>query len=253
MIALASWMGACAFAAAAVAGPALTARRQRRRRLEVGRSLNPPRGLRLPRLGRTWLAAAVVGAGLWLMSQGLWLTGAGWIAALSSLPYLTAQLRRRRQRSELERDLPVMVDLLGQGLTAGSSLEAVMQTLVECFPGPVADELRLYLGRRGLGDSRQEALAFLMKGQDSEDWRFVLGGLIDAEELGAPVSGVLEEQAAALHQRGLARIKAQAARTGPQIALVTVFLSAPSAFLLLAGTALLGSLGQVQVIDWLAP
>lgn len=261
MVAVASWLGALVLTVVAMAGPILSASRQRRRRLAA----IPPRpsALRLPwalslpsawtRPRPAWLLAASVGVGLWLMAQGLPLTGAAWLGVMTGLPHLARHLRRRQARSALERDLPAVVDLLGQGLAAGGSLEVAMETLVESFPGPMAGRLRSYLGRRRLGDSRQEALASLLTAEDSDDWRFVVGGLIDAEELGVPVSRVLAEQAAGLQQRRLAGIKAQAARVGPQIALVTVFLSAPSALLLLAGTAVLGSLGRVQGIEGLIP
>lgn len=247
------FLAAAGLVAGAELGRTSTARRRltgrlagrpgrRRRRL-------PSASLHLPKLVRA--AGALLAA--WLLMQGLMLTGLMVATATLAGPRLVRAWRGRSLDSSLRDDLPGVLELLAHGLEAGASLETVMEALAEGYPGALGEELRAFLSHRRLGATRAEALSRLAQRSRSQDWRLVLAALLEAEEMGTPTARVLGGLAPSLHQRRLARVKAQAARLGPQIALAAVFLSAPSAFALLAGSALLGGLGQVPVLGWLRP
>jgi Flp pilus assembly protein TadB len=57
----------------------------------------------------------------------------------------------RRRRDELERDLPVAVQLLGACLEAGMATSAALDDVTAALPGAVADELQLVRHRLALG------------------------------------------------------------------------------------------------------
>jgi Flp pilus assembly protein TadB len=76
-------------------------------------------------------AAAGVGAHRWI-------TGAESLAA-------------RRSRAEIERDLPLAVDLLVACLSAGRSPDVAMSSVAEALPGELGDRLRSVAARLSLG------------------------------------------------------------------------------------------------------
>src|SRR5690606_14099038 len=73
-----------------------------------------------------------------------WLVGAESLAA-------------RRRRAEVERDLPLAVDLLVACLTAGRSPDVAMSAVAEAMPGVLGDRLRATAARLALGGDPQHA------------------------------------------------------------------------------------------------
>lgn len=224
------------------------------RRLQPGSAAGPDWGrTRTPLTGGV-PAILLLPAAFLLLAVGHPLAAAG-LAGLACLP---AALRRLElglpaARRAGDSDLAPVLELLSLGLRAGATLEQAMEAVVRHHAGPSAQLFRLYLHQRGLGQSRREALTTLLETGSHPPWGLILHGMLDAEELGVPLAGVLEELGLEVRQRRLARMKAQAGRAAPQLALVTVLLGAPSAFILLLTTALLGTAARLGAGGWPGP
>lgn len=190
---------------------------------------------------------------LWLISQASLVLG----ALLAALPWLLVRWREAQRRARrawaLDRDLPRLLELLVLHLEAGRSVEEGLAELARFGPPSYRQELRRYLALRELGEPRGPALERLLTEETAHGWRLALATLLQVEELGTPLASALAEISAAMEQRQQARLRGRAAQLSPRIALVTVFLGAPSAFLLFLGSLVLGGLGPLLRAGWMGP
>jgi pilus assembly protein TadC len=105
----------------------------------------------LRRLRPALAALALVGG--WAVVGGVFGLAAGAVAAAMSWRVLShaESPAARRRREELERDLPVAVQLVGACLTAGAATSAALDDVAQALPGAVSEELLLVRHRLALG------------------------------------------------------------------------------------------------------
>ncbi len=193
----------------------------------AGRSL--PRGVTGPRLACVLAGAAVallVGGGPGLV------VGAG--LALGG-PRLLARLEPRddrRRREELERDLPLALDLLSACLAGGAPLHAAVTAVAGALPGECGQRLSRVATALDVGSPPAEAWSALVAGapgtggpglRGSAGGRGVggtgLGGsaaraLVRSGESGAPVAAAVARLAADVRAESRSRAEQAAKRAG---------------------------------------
>ena len=120
----------------------------------AGRSLPVPSEPAAPGAVVTGAAALGVGAGVALLVG----SGVGLLLGLGAVPLAWRWLRRlepaasRRRREQLERDLPLMVDLLAACLRAGQAPGSALAAVTASFePGPLRTEASRVVARLHLG------------------------------------------------------------------------------------------------------
>ena len=157
------------------------------------------------------------------------------------LPAWVAAALRRRQAA-IERALPDFLDILAVTVGAGLSLRAALDRVAEAHPGPLADEIRTALRQMEVGVSRRRALEQLRGRNRSPTLASFVTALLQAEELGAPLSATLIELSRELRRAWHQEARRRAARAAPRVSLVAVVTLVPGSAVLLVAGLLLGAL-----------
>lgn len=169
-------------------------------------------------LGVKALAAIVVGAYLFILlaatgRPGLALVGAaagGLIGFILPELYLS-QLIARRQR-EIQRVLPDALDLLCICVEAGLGFDGALQRLCEKANNALTQELGRVLQEIQVGRPRREALRDVIARTQVPDLANFIAAIVQAEQLGVPVTQVLSVQADQMRTRRRQRAEEQAAQ-----------------------------------------
>lgn len=210
--------------AASVPSPARAGRQQTRR---SGPGLRPA-------------AVAGVGLGGWLLVGGLLGVAAGGVAAVVARQVLAGveAPSARREREELERTLPHLIDLFASTLRAGAEPVAGLAQVCDALPGPAAERLSPVVERSRWGAGGVEA------------WEAIAGdaalaplarAMVRSQRSGASVVQAVERLADELQRESMARAEDAARRVGVAAAIPLGLCLLP-AFLLLGVVPTVASL-----------
>lgn len=204
-----------------------------------------PGGLTLEGYVKNRLTATVL-----LGVVGLALLIATWHPLALALPALgwfgyDVQMRSRakRRQDRIERDLPDFLDVLSITVRAGLGFRGSMERVAASLGGPVGDEIQTTLRQMSVGMNRRAAFEALRERNDAEGFDQFASALLQAEELGTPLSEAIQDIAADLRQTFAQEARRRAAKASPRINVIVVFVVVPGAALLLLGTFLLS-------MDW---
>ena len=191
------------------------------------------------------LAGALAGGALALVSPAAVvlapaLAVAGAVAPQRRLGALAAARRRA-----IVRELPDLLDLLGICVEAGMALDPALELASERLGGTLGDEIGRVLRDLSLGAPRAAAYRDLTVRVDAPELARTVAALLQAEELGAPLSRALEGQAQALRAGRRQDARESAARAAPKIQLVVAMLMVPAILLLVIGVLIIELARQV--------
>lgn len=107
-----------------------------------------------------------------------------------------------KRKSQLVRDLPMSVDLIGMVLEAGGTVANGFDAVVNEQRGkPIAEEFRMIWGLNNAGMTRSDSLRqFRQKYNDPEINEFVFS-VIKGEELGTPLAKIMHDQSKILRNK----------------------------------------------------
>lgn len=204
----------------------------------------PPAGLARAQAGLTTAAAALGGA-LTLAFPGalavaLALTLGGWL-----LPSRAVLVRGRTRAARIRAQLPDLLDLLSLCVASGMAVDPALSASAARLRGPLGAELAATLRDMALGATRRAAYEDLERRVPIPEMAQVVAALLQADELGAPLSRTLRAQADALREDRRRRARDQAARAAPAIQLVVALLMVPAALILIVAVMTLELARQV--------
>ncbi len=156
--------------------------------------------------------------------------------------------RARARRAAIVRALPDLLDLMVICVEAGMALDPALSLAGDRLGGPLGAEVRATLGDQALGTPRRAAYSDLAARTGSDDVGRLVASLLQAEELGTPLSTALAGQAEALRAARRQRARDSAARAAPRIQLVVALVMVPGAMLLILGVMIIELAGQVGVV-----
>lgn len=123
---------------------------------------------------------------------------AGMFGCYFPIMYLDEQVMRRLTR--INRDLPYMLDVLalsvGAGLDFNSSLERIVQK--DSTKSPLVEEMRYVLQEVKMGTTRKDALLGLKERVPSDYVSGLVSSVVQAEQMGTPLTNILRIQAGAI-------------------------------------------------------
>ena len=187
------------------------------------------------------LLAIFGSAGLVLVLRGQWFVGLLVIVAAWVLPDLSVHSARRSRQAAIDRDLPDFLDVLAVTVSAGLSFRAALERVSTRYEGPLADEIIYTLRQMDVGEARRTAFQRLRERNGSEALDQFVVALLQAEELGTPLSDALDQIAVEMRRGTAQRARQKAARTSPRVALVVTIIMVPGALVLLVVSLLLSS------------
>jgi tight adherence protein C len=184
------------------------------------------------RLGSTAMAAACavsamfVAPGLLMAVLGVGLVAVGW-----TQPELQMRAMARRRRAAIDREAPVVVDLVSVCVASGVGLDTALQRAADAASGPLAEELDRTMTALRLGATRAEELRSLVRRTGSPVLERLAAAIRLSALLGVPIAAELEQQARAARREQAYLVAERAAAAGPRMLLVVVLVLVPAALI----------------------
>lgn len=139
---------------------------------------------------------------------------------------------RRRQRL-VAKELPDFLDILAVTVTAGLALRSALARVTAGQPGsPLSQEVDRVLTDMRLGMSRRDAFEALRERNDAPALHSWVTSMLQAEELGAPISEALQDIAKEVRRIRAADVKKATAQAIPKVSLIVTLIIVPAALLL---------------------
>lgn len=156
--------------------------------------------------------------------------------------WLKAKAKLRQK--EIQHTLPDVLDLLTVSVEAGLGFDAAILKVVEKQKGVLAEELLKVLQEIKMGRPRRESLRDLAKrNKPAEDLSNVVASLVQADQLGISIGGVLRNQAKQIRQKQRQRAEEKAQKAPVKMMIPLVFFVFPSIFIIVLGPAI------IQIIE----
>jgi tight adherence protein C len=153
--------------------------------------------------------------------------------------------RRRARRRQIVRELPDVIDLVVICTESGMALDPSLRLAASRLPGTLAREVGITLRELDLGTPRREAYSHLARRVGVPELTGLVGALLQADELGSPIAGVLARQAELLRSARSQDIRDHAARAAPKVQLVVAMVMVPAALLVVLGVLVIQLIGQI--------
>ena len=151
------------------------------------------------------------------------------------LPVFWLSSQAKSRKNAMIKGLPDSMDLLTICVEAGLGLDAAFFRVAEKQSGPFVDEIRQMLREIGLGKTRRDALLNLADRTDIDDVRSFANAVIQAEQLGTSIAGILRVQSQRLRVRRRQRAEQEARKAPVKMVFPLVFCLMPSLFIFILG------------------
>jgi tight adherence protein C len=151
-----------------------------------------------------------------------------------------------RRQARLDRELPDFLDVLSVTVSAGLNFRGALERVSSSSEGPLAEEMRTVLREMDIGVSRRRAFTNLRDRNDAEALGSFVTAVLQAEELGVPLSQALTDIAAEIRRGFAQETRRRAAKTGPKVSLVVTVTIVPAAMLLIGSSLVLANLDSFE-------
>lgn len=150
-------------------------------------------------------------------------------------------IKARQRRDAIQTQLPDFLDVLSVTVTAGLGFRHALARVTENMPGALADEFRASLQQMELGMSRRDAFEDLQDRINVKAISQFVTALLQAEELGSPLSTALNEISTDIRRESAQWARRKAQKITPRITIVTTFMMLPALMLLILSAMFFGS------------
>jgi tight adherence protein C len=165
------------------------------------------------------------------------------------LPRRILQERAKQRLSEIDYQLPELIDLLVVTIEAGLGFVGSLQTAAGRLSDPLGREIRLTLQEQSMGLSIQEAMLNMLGRCDTPSMRSFVRSIVQGETLGVSIGQIMRDLAHEMRRRRHAAAQERAQKAPIKILFPLVLFIFPPMFVVLLAPALfrfteaLGSFG----------
>jgi len=152
-------------------------------------------------------------------------------------PVFWLRWKRNARRSEIQLDLPDVIDVLVVCVEAGLTFEAAIERVVEKYDHALAAEFGRAMQEIGLGRPRLEALNELGRRTGVEELNNFVQAIIQSDQLGSGISRILRIQADEIRERRLIAAQERGARASLKMLLPMLGCIFPTLWIILLGPA----------------
>jgi tight adherence protein C len=156
-----------------------------------------------------------------------------------ALPDLVLSRRASERQSQIERELPDLLDQMVVSVEAGLGFEAAMSRVAKQNEGALPHELQRVLQDVRFGMSRRDAFTKLLKRTDSSDLKQFVNALTQAERLGMPLADVLRVQADEMRKKRRMRAEETALKIPVKLVFPLLLCILPALFVVIIGPAII--------------
>lgn len=150
-------------------------------------------------------------------------------------PNMFLNSKVKSHQNAIRAQLADTLDLMSVCMQAGLSFDASLVKISERMDGPLIDELVTVFRQIQLGKSRNEALKSLSDATTVDELKTFISAVIQANQLGIPITNVLEAQSEQLRVAKREEIKTIAAKVPTKMTIPTVLLVLPSIICIIMG------------------
>ena len=155
------------------------------------------------------------------------------IAVIGPDLFLASRVKSHQEAIKLQ--LPDAIDLMSVCMEAGLSFDASLVKIAERMEGPIIDELMTVFRQIQLGKNRNEALKNLSDSTDVKELKTFVSAIIQAGQLGIPITNVLQSQSEQLRLNKSEEIKEVAAKVPTKMTIPTVIFILPAIMAIILG------------------
>lgn len=170
---------------------------------------------------------ASTGGGLAIMGIGMAL------GILGPSLYLTSRVKSHQ--TAIKDQIADTIDLMSVCMEAGLSFDASLVKISERMEGPFIDELMTVFRQIQLGKNRNDALKTLAETTDVPELKTFVSAVVQANQLGIPITNVLDAQAEQLRMNKEEEIKEIAGKIPTKMTIPTVIFIMPTIFVIILG------------------
>ncbi|MFC4075479.1 type II secretion system F family protein [Salinithrix halophila] len=203
-----------------------------------------PYGMTVDRLQGAKVVFAIGGTILGLFYFLLGLPLAPFMLAFSPLigylyPIYAMKSKAKKRQEEIQYDLPDFLDMMSITLKAGMSLDTALDYYVRTNKGPLSEEIGRMSQEVSFGVQRETAYRALMERTDSPELETLIQSIIQAHNLGTPLSETFTQQAMEMRSMRAEKAKEKAGKSEPKISAVAGLVITPSIMILIFGAFVL--------------
>jgi tight adherence protein C len=155
------------------------------------------------------------------------------------LPEFWLGRRIAGRRRQMLRSMPDTLDLLTISVRAGLAFDSALAKVVEKTTGPLADEFRRALAEVRVGKVRRDALRDMATRTQVPSVNSFIAAIIQADQLGVPISRVLQVQSEQLRIERRQRAEEMANKAPIKMLIPLVGCIFPSMFIVILGPAII--------------
>ncbi len=165
------------------------------------------------------VVAYVAGLGM-LVTVVLLLLGLG-------APFYILWATAAERQQIIDRDLPDFLDVLAVVVSAGLGFQQALDRVSQRYGGPLGEEMQLALNGMAVGESFRTSLGGVRERTRSESVDQFVTALLQAEELGSPLTQSLNQIAVDVRRESSETEKRRAAKAAPKATVVTILVLMP--------------------------
>jgi len=164
-----------------------------------------------------------------------------WVITGTLVGYLLPDLIIKRnivvRKYKLDKELPDSLDLLTVSVEAGLGFDSALVRVVDKSNGHLAQEMAYLLRELQVGQPRKEAWRNFAQRTGTENIRNFASAVIQADQLGVGLAGVLRSQGDQVRQKRRQRIEELAMKAPIKMLIPLIFFIFPTMFIVLLGPA----------------
>jgi tight adherence protein C len=152
----------------------------------------------------------------------------GWFA-----PLYYVELKKRARFTQIDRQLPDMIDLLVVTIEAGLGILASMRVASDSMSDPLGQELRLTLQEQRMGLTVQQAVESLGRRADTPNMRIFVRSLTQGERLGVSIGATMRNLSLEMRKRRKAIAEEIAQKMPIKMLFPLIFFIFPAMFIVI--------------------
>lgn len=204
-----------------------------------------PYGLTLARLQGAKIAGFLIGLSLGFV---VYVIGIPLISSLLAVicplggymaPLVGIRMLAKKRQGQIQQDLPDFLDMMSITLQAGMGLDEALTYYVQTSKGPLSEEFTRLLQEVKFGVQREVAYRSLLNRTEVPELEALIQSLIQAHNLGTPLSDTFTQQAYEMRRMRAEKAKEMAGKASPKISMISGLIIAPSIMILIFGTLIL--------------
>ncbi|MCU0491918.1 MAG: type II secretion system F family protein [Chloroflexaceae bacterium] len=182
------------------------------------------------------VAAAMFGLGGMSLTEQIMYSALGLVLGYM-LPVMWLGRQITARKKSITKALPDAIDLLTISVEAGLAFDLALQRVTEKWDDALSREFKRVLSDVRLGRTRRDALRDMAERTGVEDVQTFVASIIQADQLGVPLTKILRIQSDQMRIRRRQRAEEAAQKAPIKMLFPMVFLIFPALFVVILGPA----------------